>query len=55
MNTKWVEYEIDVYQLANTLLYMLTGKSIEGAKARDENTWWKTQRSIEQRTKKGAS
>jgi hypothetical protein len=41
MNTKWVEYEIDVYQLANTLLYMLTGKSIEGVKARYENTWWK--------------
>jgi hypothetical protein len=56
MNTKRVEYEIDVYQLANTLLYMLTGKSIEGAKARYEKYMMeKTQRSTEQRTEKGAS
>jgi len=30
------EYKIDVYQLANTLLYMLTGESIDGAKAGKE-------------------
>ena len=30
------EYKIDVYQLANTLLYMLTGESIDGAKAGEE-------------------